>query len=242
MTRLALVLAAFLGGCCCPIGGSEEAPPPTPIVAPESTAPVPAPTATAYDAVYVDRHLARMREAAGCDGARHAELGVFCPGVTGWANGTAAPFPVGGVARLGVTTWVPTEGDVVGAWFAQRRFSVLAVDSAGGVHGDLVSPSPRDPMDQAPTTALHAVLGHLRGTQPAPIPLPLGLYDFVVGRTSAPSHPMATTANGWQLQGGSFADLRRVGDQWIAVEVPRVNPLGLYLTVFVDAEYRRAGM
>lgn len=237
MAHLRLAVALLLAGCCCPVGSSNDAP--APVV--QSDAPVPPPTATAYDAAYVDRHLARMREAAGCDGTRHPDLGVFCDGIAGWASGTAAPFPVGGVARLGVTTWVPTEGDVVGAWFAQRRFSVLAVSSAGGMHGDLVSPSPRSPMDQGPTTALGAVLGHLRGTQPAPIPIPMGVYDFVVGRTSAPPHVMATTANGWQLQGGSFADVRRVGAQWVAVEVPRQDPAGLYLSVFVDTPYDQQG-
>ena len=204
-----------------------------------SAAPVPAPTATAYDATYVDTHLARLREAAGCGAAPHAELGVFCPAATGWATGTAAPFPVGEGTRIGLTTWVPTQGDVLGAFMAQRRFSVLASNSAGQMRGDIVSPTARNPLDTGPNTAMSSLLAHMRGTQPAPVPLPFGIYNFVIGRSSAPEYLLATSPNGWQLQGGSFADIRRVGQTWVAVEVPRQNPLGLYFTVFVDAEFRR---
>jgi len=234
MRLLSFLSALLFTACCCPLDLSSRD---EPVAAPAlSAAPVPAPTAVAYDAAYVDAHLARLRAAAGCDGVQHPELGVFCPAVTGWSTGTTAPFSVGSVARLGVTTWVPTVGDVTTAFAAERRFSVLAVTSAGP-RANIVSPSAGDPFDSGPATAMGSVLAHLRGTQAAPIPLPYGVHAFVVGRADAPEHPLATTPSGWQVQGGSFADLRRVGEQWIAVEVPRQNPQGLYFSVFVDAAY-----
>ena len=247
--RLALLAALALGGCCCfPFGGDgsddddtaatqtdPNAPPPS------SPAPVPAPTATPYDAAFVDAHLARLRSEAGCDATtRHPRLGLFCAAVSGWATGTTAPFPIGSAAKAGITTWIPTEGSVEEADARLRRFSVLATDSAGQLRGDITTPEPRHQLDTGPGVGMAQVEARLGGT-PGPIAIPIGLYDYVNQRPTQAQYPLATTPTGWQIQGGSYADLRRVGDTWVAVEVPRNAPAGLYFSVFVDAPVRSAG-
>jgi len=227
MRRL-LAIGLLVSGCCCPIdlsGDSDDA-------TGSSAEPAAAPTATAYDAAYVDSHLARLRAAAGCDSTRSATLGHFCPAVTGWASGTAATLPTSNAAYPGVTTWIPTTTPVDVAYQRIGRFSVLAFQ--GGTQGDLTSPSQRAG-DPAPAQAMQAVVQRLSGQGAGPIPIQRGLFGFVSGRPLAARYPVARTASGWQLQGGSYADLRRVGDTWVAVEVPRTNPEGLYFSVFVDA-------
>ena len=241
-TSAAALLLAVSGCCCLPFGsgGDDSSDPNAPPV--ESAAPVPAPTATAYDTAFVDQHLARLRQEAGCDGPTpHARLGVFCPAVTGWSRGTATPFPVGGSAKAGITTWIPTQGSVEAADQQLRRFSVLATNSgADQMRGDITSPQARHQLDTGPGVGMAQVEARLGGT-PGPVAIPIGLYDYVNQRPGQAQYPLATTANGWQIQGGSYADIRRVGDRWVAVEVPRNAPEGLYLSVFVDDPIRSAG-
>lgn len=67
-----------------------------------------------------------------------------------------------------------------------------------------------------------------------PIAVPLGLYGYFGGRSAAAQYPVARAGNGWQYQGGSFADIRRVGEHWVAIEVPQNDPAGIYVSVFAD--------
>lgn len=44
-------------------------------------------------------------------------------------------------------------------------------------------------------------------------------------------------ANGYKLDGGSDADLRKVGKYWVSVEIPKKDPAGIWLSVFTNQAY-----
>lgn len=200
------------------------------------------PTATEYDPAYVASHMARVREAVGCDGAPLEDLGVFCA-ATSWASGSAAAVPGGSVTLLGLTTWVPTTGATVDTMRGQLSLSLLALRTTGeSTYGDITSVNARNSADQAPMLAAREVQAVFAGTSSGPLTLLGPLYLYTLGRPAAATYVLARTSAGWQLQGGSYADLRRVGDRWVAVEVPRKDPQGLYLSMFTEREYAGAAM
>lgn len=167
-----------------------------------------------------------------------AQLGVLCPALTGWDTGTAAPLPATPTTALaGLTTWIPTTGSVAAADLAQRRFSVFGLRTdATGQRGRVVTVRPDNPTEMiAVAQAQATVTMRFRMNDPAPIPLSAGLLAFANSQAAGAEYPIARTASGWQLTGGSFADIRRVGNRWVVVEVPRNAPAGLYFNVFGDA-------
>ncbi len=203
---------------------------------------MPAVSATAYDEAFILTHLARLQGELSC-GTAHVspEFAHLCIAVN-WPTGTAAPLPGGSRVLAGVTTWVASTAPLLENLTQQQRFSSLALRTdASGTVGELMSPSPRGG-DPAPLQAMQAVVQALRGNTPGPLPLMRPLFDYVSSRPAAATYPAQRTAQGWQLGGGSFADIRRVGSVWVAIEVPRNNPAGLYLSIFVDNELLGVGL
>ena len=142
----------------------------------------------------------------------------------------------------GVTTWVATSAPLLENLTGLRRFSSLAFRTEGSaVVGEIISPRPRDG-DQAPVQAMQAVELLLRSNTPGPLPMMRQLFNYISSRAAAASYPVARTAQGWQLGGGSMADIRRVGPVWVAIEVPRNNPAGLYLSIFIDNDLVGVGL
>ncbi|MBI2389256.1 MAG: hypothetical protein HYV09_06545 [Deltaproteobacteria bacterium] len=43
--------------------------------------------------------------------------------------------------------------------------------------------------------------------------------------------------NAYKLDGGSNADVRKVGKYWVAVEIPRKDPAGIRLSVFTNQPF-----
>lgn len=236
---MALASAVVLGGCCCGIGGTSSTSGPAPVpavVAPAVVAP-PAPTATAYDAQYIGAHLSRARAESGCDTMPAGPTAIYCNALRGWDTGTAGALPAGPVALVGVTTWIPTVTSFAEADAQHRRLSFLGIRTdATGRYGALVTPGSNMPMEAAAVAqALATVSAAAPSGNAAPIPLSFGLHGFANGQAQQARYLVATTGQGWQLQGGSFADIRRVGNTWVAVEVPRRNPAGLYFSIFLDS-------
>lgn len=205
-------------------------------------APMPAVSATAYDDAFIAAHLARLQAELGCGTPQvPPDVAHFCMAVA-WPTGAAAPLPGGSRVLAGVTSWVPTTAPVLENLRGQRRFSCLALRSdASGTAGELISPSPRNG-DPAPLQAMEAVEQALRGSMPGPLPIMRQLFNYISSRSIAAEYPAVRTAQGWQLAGGSIADIRRVGSVWVAIEVPRNNPAGLYLSLFVDNELVGVGL
>ena len=170
-----------------------------------------------------------------------AEFAHLCVAAN-WPTGTAAPLPAGQRVLAGVTTWVATTGPLLDGLSRLQRFSSLALRTdAGGTVGEIMSPNSRSG-DPAPQQAMQSVVQALRGNTPGPLPVMRSLFDYLSSRPAAVTYPAQRTAQGWQLAGGSFADIRRVGSVWVAIEVPRNNPAGLYLSIFVDNELLGVGL
>lgn len=227
-------------------GDAPPPPPPQPVSpsAPQAAppAPIPAVTATAYDEAFIQLHLARVQSELGCGAPTVlAEFAHLCL-ATSWPTGTAAPLPGGQRVLLGVTTWVATTGPLLDGLARLQRLSSLALRTdAGGTVGEIMSPNSRSG-DPAPQQAMQAVVQALRGSSPGPLPVTRSLFHYLSSRPTAVTYPVQRTAQGWQLGGGSFADVRRVGSVWVAIEVPRNHPAGLYLSLFVDNELVGVGL
>jgi hypothetical protein len=133
-----------------------------------------------------------------------------------------------------VTSFILSDGPVAANLQQQQKLSVLALRHAEGqAFADITSPRGRAG-DLAPAHAASSIVTALTNNNPGPIYLPRGLFGFFNGRSALAQFPIASAGNGWQIQGGSFADLRRVGNNWIAIEIPRSSARGIYVSIFVD--------
>ncbi len=179
---------------------------------------------------FVAAQLSRLSAAPLCARSEGASrrIAPFCA-ATAWADSAAVPLPRG--ALLGATIWVPESGPL--ALEEHLRFSVLGVrERDAKVFADITSPRGRSE-DTAPREAVARVLSALGRNSDEPILLTPGLARFALGRPEQATFAAAKTAGGWQYQGGSFAELRRLGDQWVAIEVPqKAQPGGIYVSVF----------
>jgi hypothetical protein len=237
-TSIAVSTLALLGtsGCCCGFLDSASAPTPAPSARPV-VGPPPPPTVAPYDPQFIATHLTRARTESGCDAVPTGPTAIFCPALRGWDTGIAAPLPPGPIPLIGVTTWIPTATPFAAADARQRRLSFLVLRSdPTGRYGTLITPRGDNAgEDLAVAQTLSIVAAAVPTGSTAPIAVPMGLHSFANAQAQSASYPIASTGQGWQLQGGSFADVRRVGNVWVSVEVPRNAPAGLYFSVFVDS-------
>lgn len=225
---LGSIVMLSISACCLPFGDD----PPAPAVTAPNGAPTTAGDVQPRQAAFVAAHLARLDAELPCNQpTTPPALAPLCHAV-GWSGGTAAALPQ--ASLVGVTSFVVTDGPVAENLQRQVKLSVLGVRHEGGqVFADITSPSGR-PGDMAPTMAANDVMGAIQQNRVGPVVLPLGLYGYYAGRAAIASYPVASAGTGWQYQGGSFADLRRVGDHWVAIETPANEPAGIYVTVFAD--------
>lgn len=64
--------------------------------------------------------------------------------------------------------------------------------------------------------------------------LPKDLLDYVSGLPKSASYPVEKGQTGWTLKGASTAELRQVGEFWVAVETPSQGPEGIFVSIFTD--------
>jgi hypothetical protein len=184
------------------------------------------PDAAPSNDAFVSDHLGKL--AAACAKQR---IDPWCR-ATEYARAKRGEAPAAGT-RLGVTSFVVTAGVDPASLEKHRRLSSLAARSDGDkVYALVASVSPRNPTGQQEVARLlPLVLAQIEGG-PTPEVKEPGMSQYLEGLPSRASYPLAPQPTGWSVQGGSNADLRRVGDVWVAVEVPRNNPAGIWLSVF----------
>jgi hypothetical protein len=206
-------LLVFL--CAC--GGATSTPTPTPTQTPTGTAS----TRPAGDPT--DDLLARLHRAAQCD--RGAS--VWCLATRGWASGTAPAIPDG--VLVGVTIGLERDqpdaelprGLVTFSAFAAKDGKVFVTDIPP------VNASEQKMLDGAAAAVTDALTGRAPRAE-----LPRSLLDLL--KTLPIKYPVARSGNEWRYTGQAEGRIRRVGDVWVVVEIPKSGPAGVVLSIYTD--------
>ncbi|HKA90837.1 MAG TPA: hypothetical protein VKE22_24410 [Haliangiales bacterium] len=188
-----------------------------------STAPAPPPPAASPPGDLVDGLLARLDRAAGCD--RGAS--PWCLATRGWATGTVPAIPDGVLA--GIT--IGLERDRPDAELPRGLVTFSAFAAGGGkvFVTDIppVNAAEQKTLDAAAASVADALVGRAPRAE-----LPRSLLDLL--KTLPKKYPVARAAGEWRYAGEADGRIRRVGDVWVVIEIPRSGPAGIILSIYTD--------
>ncbi len=183
---------------------------------------------------YVAKHLKLLLEAASC-GAADKRMEAWCQVAEGFPNGTSS-VPSKGV-KVGLTTFVVTAEATRETLDKYQTLSCLGVGKGGDTFASITSVKPdSDAETKSAAAAQLDVLSVLKGGR-RDIQMTPDLKSYVDSLSAAAKFPTKKTDKGFRIEGGSNADVRRVGTTWLAVDVPAKDPKGLYISIFTDAGY-----
>ena len=175
--------------------------------------------------------LAQMHDALGCPRSSHAER-AFCAAADGWDKGQAAPLPASPSLLVGLSVSLPVGDPVDKALEQTVRFAALGVRGGDGPLARIVSIDPSNPDEQKLVDAALAATHAFWNGKADSIALPKDLQDYLADLPSA-GYKLTKGAHGWTWKSGATqAELRKVGDTWVAVEVPLKGDRGLFVSVF----------
>lgn len=178
---------------------------------------------------FVQNHLNLLKQYAGCTSAGADKL--WCR-FTGFNSAQKSAPPNPGV-YLGVTTFVQTNGGSSATLVKFARLSSLAVRKNGDGFAALIATvNPQNDTGKAEVGRLAPLVRQQIEGGAKPDIKEAGLSGYISSLPERAKYAMVANKNGYTLNGGSKADLRRVGDTWVSVEVPQKNPAGMWITVF----------
>jgi hypothetical protein len=159
---------------------------------------------------------------------------VWCRAARGFPGGGPGELALGGHVVVGLTIGLK-RGEPAGDAFEDVSVSVLAWRrTGGGIYGRIVELVPATDEEKLELSEARlrilAVLGGDAPTAPLPPKLAADLPTFILNARYA----MTAEEQGWILHGKAVAELRRVGDSWVVIEVPPEGPPGVFLSVFTD--------
>ncbi len=229
----ALSLALLLSACSKKDSSSKPpAPeqPATPVAPPEKPAPDQPPAANGPHAA----QLAELAKAANCDDPA-SPMRVWCIAATGWASGTAAALPDGDATMPGLTVELEDAKPVGDALTNKVTFSALALHAADGKQMakiTMVKPE-NDQEAQMTMEAVAALALVFKGKAPA-AKLPPALAGYLSTLPAKADYELTRGDHGWSWTGASTAELRKVGENWVAIETPTEGATGIWVTIFTD--------
>jgi hypothetical protein len=181
-------------------------------------------------------HLAITKKAARCDDESEAKE-PWCLAANGFAKAERAKLPETGTF-VGVTTFVQTKGASPATLEKYTHLSSLAFRADGDeVLGWVTEVKPDTPAETTEVERIRdKVFAQFAGKK-AKIEAEAGLRGYLDGLPKKAKYKLEKHAHGYKLDGGSYADLRKVGKYWVAVEVPRKDPAGIWLSVFTNQPY-----
>lgn len=190
---------------------------------------IPALTLFAGSDTFVQNHLSLLKQHGGCTSAAADKL--WCR-FTGFNSAQKSAPPNPGV-YLGVTTFVQTNGGSAVTLGKFTRLSSLAVRKSGdGFVALIATVNPQNDTGKAEVARLAPLVrGQIEGAAKPEIQ-EVGLKGYIGSLPDRAKYPLVAHKNGFTLNGGSKADLRKVGDTWVSIEVPQKNPAGIWVTVF----------
>ena len=216
----ALILMA--AGCCKSNAGNNK----------------PAPTATGGGGAdpKTAALLGALGKAVGCPSttAGHRD---FCIATDGWATGTPGTLPSGNAMFAGLAI-VVEEGKTPNPT-ADIKPSLLVMRSAGNARwGKIFTPTPDSPDESADlATFVFNTSAVFKGkASQAAVPAPL--YNYAMTQAAAANYPLTQDSTGWTLAGKASAEIRRVGQHWVAIEQDP-SGRGIYVNVLTDKVMRK---
>jgi hypothetical protein len=214
--RALLLLLAACGGSSAPA---------------EPTTPAPAPAAAPSDGdgELIIEMLGQVADALGCPYSDH-EAAEFCIAADGWAAGTPGELPAEKTTLVGSTVSLPEADPVDKALEQTVRFAALGIRPFQARH--LLRVVAFDPAETDVPGALAAVKKAFKAKGAAEVP---PTFKAVLGEISAEGYVAKQVENGWTWKSGATrAELRKVGDHWVVIEIPLGGDRGIFLSVFTE--------
>ena len=184
---------------------------------------------------FVAKHLELLAKAADCKGKDRIEH--WCLIAEGFVSGERGVPSVG--VKVGTTTFVVTEDASVATLDKFATLSCLAVRKDGKTFAGITTVKPDNAAEQASVDASREDLVAVFAGERKSIRMTPDLLGYVESLPATAKYPTEKSDTGFKIVGGSNADVRRVKSHWIAVEVPRKNPLGIYVSIFTDRPYEK---
>jgi hypothetical protein len=187
----------------------------------------------AWDPELVAGLLEDLKKEVGCPSATSKHR-LWCIAADGWEGGAAGELPASGL-YVGLTLSL-ADGEPVGDWLETGvTFSALGVRADGGVHKARVAALVPSNQEEAEliTPAAESVTAVLRA-EAKEVTLPKDLVTYLADLPAAADYEMTRGEKGWTWTGAAATELRRVGDFWVAIEVPPDGPPGILVSIFTD--------
>lgn len=181
-------------------------------------------------------HLAIAKKAAHCDDESEA-IEAWCLAARGFAKATRPKLPETGTL-LGVTTFVQTDGASAETLEKYTHLSSLAFRNDGDEAFGFVAEVKGQTADEKTETkrVVDVIFDQIAGKK-GQIEAETPMRNYLDGLPKKAKYPLEKHDNGYKLDGGSNADLRKVGKYWVTVEIPRKDPAGIWLSVFTNQPY-----
>ena len=225
----ALAALLSLAGCD---PKTPAAPPSAPSQAPQADSP---PVAkTSLDEAMVQTQLQRLSKALGCAGEVGSADRLWCDAIAGWpqAKHTAAALPDQDAVFVGLTQpIVVTQNIDLGAQLP----AVMGLRAGDKPSMELTHVSSRNKAHRNKVRGMRFQVKRAFGGDSRPVVLTdPKLYMYVTKAPQRAKFALSPHASGWQLEGGHRADLRKVGDSWVAVHesnTKKGEPAGVHVYV-----------
>jgi hypothetical protein len=207
-------------------GKAADAAPAAPVAAAPDAAPAtpPKPTGDGRDSV-----LAQLHDAAHCDVAA-SPWRPWCIAADGWAKATEAPLPPGTLSMPGLTVEIETGTSVADALTNKVHLSALAISNGKVKIVQVTASNPGE--EQMMAQAVADLSTVFKGIAASAV-LPPDLAGYLGGLGDKASYPTTRAGTGWTWKGASAGELRKVGDFWVAIEVPDAAN-GLWVSIYTD--------
>jgi hypothetical protein len=218
MTRAPLLIVALLATAC----PNKPAPPdPDPIVAPPTpTGDLPA------------RMLRRLSVAAECSSGSGVQR-HWCAAADRWDSGVAGELPAGANVFVGLSLGLLEEGNDEDALKDNVFLAAFGVNSADGKVTALITDiNPRGVDERKMVDEAIAQVADVLKGKAASIQLAPPLREYIAQIPPAANHRLVRGEKSWVLEGAARAEIRRIGDVWVALEQPTEGPSGLFVTMF----------
>jgi hypothetical protein len=215
--RVALI--ALLAGCASSGAG-----------APRGETPPPSATRLPDDAI-VETMLERLGRAARCPESRR----VWCIAANGWAEGAAAPLPAATRVLVGISVGLERDRGEQDLLAVDVSLSALALRVDGERRFGLITDiPPENPAEQRLVRDAVTSVGRVLKGDAERVELAPSLSRYAAGLGAQASYPLERTAGEWRMTGKSNARLRKIGGVWVAVEVPRAGPEGIFVSLYPE--------
>jgi hypothetical protein len=177
--------------------------------------------------------LADLAAAAKCSDAKSVWR-PWCIATDGWSKGTAAALPAGKSTLLGLTIVLENGKPAADALSNQVSLSALALRTDGKqVFAQITNVKPSNPEEEKMTAEAVFNLAAVMKDKAPKAKVDKGLLGYLQTLPDAAKYVATQGKTGWTWEGASSAELRKVGNYWVAIETPKAKN-GVWISIFTD--------